>query len=62
MLSLLRDQGVLPADGMVKPEDYQTAVENSCKYKQIFLDAAQNQYEKDLYSKIWPYNDVCDKI
>ncbi|KAI9691729.1 MAG: hypothetical protein M1822_007801 [Bathelium mastoideum] len=61
MLSLFRDQGVLPADGMVQPDDYQTAVENCRKYKQIFLNAAQNQYEQGLYSKIWPYQGVCDE-
>ncbi|KAI8941617.1 hypothetical protein NX059_002830 [Plenodomus lindquistii] len=43
MLSLFRDQGVLPADGMVQPEDYQTAVENCHKYKAVFLNAAENE-------------------
>lgn len=62
MLSLFRDQGVLPADGIVQPEDYQTAIENCRKYKQIFLNAAQNQYERDLYSRIWPYQDVSEGI
>ncbi|KAH7347080.1 hypothetical protein BKA66DRAFT_310497 [Pyrenochaeta sp. MPI-SDFR-AT-0127] len=62
MLSLFRDQGVLPADGMVQPEDYDIAVENCRKYKKIFLDAAQTQDERYLYSKIWPYQDVCDDI
>lgn len=62
MLSLFQDEGVLPSDGMVQPEDYQTAVENCRKYKHIFLNAAQNQYERDLYSKIWPYQDVADEV
>ncbi|KAL9079924.1 MAG: hypothetical protein Q9157_001216 [Trypethelium eluteriae] len=62
MLSLFQDQGVLPADGMVQPTDYQTAVENCRKYKQILLDAAQNQYERDLYSNLWPYQDISDEI
>jgi hypothetical protein len=57
MLSLLQDQGVLPADGMVQPEDYQTAVENCHKYKEVFLNAAENEEEKDLYSKLWPYQE-----
>jgi hypothetical protein len=62
MLSLFREQGVLPADGMVLPEDYDTAVENCRKYRQIFSDAAQTQHERYLYSKIWPYPDVSDEI
>jgi hypothetical protein len=57
MLSLFQDQGVLPADGIVQPEDYQTAVENCHEYKEVFLDAAQNEDERDLYSKLWPYQE-----
>jgi hypothetical protein len=41
MLSLFRDQGVLPPDRMVLPEDYQTAVENCRKYEKVFLNAAE---------------------
>jgi hypothetical protein len=62
MLSLFRDQSILPADGMVLPEDYQTAVENCREYKQIFLNAAQDQEERELYDRIWPYNDVCNDV
>ncbi|PSN74826.1 hypothetical protein BS50DRAFT_606170 [Corynespora cassiicola Philippines] len=58
MLSLFRDKSILPTDGMVSPEDYEVAVENCRKYRKIFLDAAENEYERDLYSKIWPYKDV----
>lgn len=58
MLSLFRAEGVLPADGMVRPEDYQTAIENCRKYKEVFLDTAENEEERDLYSKLWPYQDV----
>ncbi|KAF1851151.1 uncharacterized protein K460DRAFT_28798 [Cucurbitaria berberidis CBS 394.84] len=55
MLSLFQDQGVLPADGMVQPEEYQTAIENCHRYREVFLNAAQNESERDLYSKLWPY-------
>lgn len=57
MLLLLQDEGVLPADGMVRPEDYYTAVGNCRKYKEVFLAAAQNEEERDLYSKLWPYQE-----
>ncbi|KAF1921809.1 phosphotransferase enzyme family protein [Ampelomyces quisqualis] len=57
MLSLLQDQGVLPADGMVRPEDYSNAVENCHKYREVFLAAAQTEEERDLYSKLWPYQE-----
>ncbi|KAH8727686.1 phosphotransferase enzyme family protein [Phaeosphaeriaceae sp. PMI808] len=57
MLSLLQEQGVLPADGMVQPEYYQTAIENCHKYKEVFLSAAENEGERELYSKLWPYQE-----
>lgn len=57
ILSLSQDQGLLLADGMVKPEDYQTAIENCHKYKEVFLGVAQEEGERDLYSKLWPYQE-----
>jgi hypothetical protein len=60
MLSLFRAQGVLPADGMVQSEDYETAIENCHKYREIFLNAAQNEEERDLYSKLWPYQEYSE--
>jgi hypothetical protein len=58
MLSLFRDEGVLPADGMVQPEDYEIALENCRKYREVFLNAAQSKEEKEIFARIWPY-DVC---
>ncbi|KAF1833917.1 hypothetical protein BDW02DRAFT_648020 [Decorospora gaudefroyi] len=57
MLSLLQAQGILPADSMVAPEDYQTSIENCDKYKEVFLNAAESEEERDLYAKLWPYLD-----
>lgn len=62
MLSLFQDQGILPADGIVRPEDYQTAIENCRKYKKILLDVAQTQHERNLFNRIWPYQDVSDNV
>jgi hypothetical protein len=58
MLSLFKDEGVLPADGMVQPEDYEIALENCRKYREVFLNAAQSKEEKEIFARIWPY-DVC---
>lgn len=55
MLALFRDQGVLPVDGMVDPKDYEIAIENNRKFKEIFIGLAQNEAEKELYTKLWPY-------
>lgn len=55
ILELLEEQGILPADGVVSPEDYQTAVDNCCEYKQILLKAAQNETERAMFNRLWPY-------
>jgi hypothetical protein len=60
LLSLFRAQSVLPADGMVQPDDYETAIENCHMYKELFLNAAQNEGERDLYSKLWPYQEISE--
>ncbi|KAG8207763.1 APH domain-containing protein [Trichophyton interdigitale] len=57
MLKLFRDEGVLPEDGMVDPEDYDTAKANSRKFKDIFIGAAKNEQDRELFSKLWPYQD-----
>ncbi|KAL1871860.1 hypothetical protein Plec18167_007011 [Paecilomyces lecythidis] len=57
ILTLFRDQGVLPADGMVDPEDYEKAKENSLKFKDVFVGLGENEEERELYSRLWPYQD-----
>ncbi|KAM5455664.1 hypothetical protein MaudCBS49596_001565 [Microsporum audouinii] len=57
MLKLFRDQGVLPVDGMVDPEDYETAKINCQKFKDIFIKTAKDEEERELFSKLWPYQD-----
>ncbi|EFE31294.1 uncharacterized protein ARB_01916 [Trichophyton benhamiae CBS 112371] len=57
MLKLFRDQGVLPDDGMVDPEDYDTAKTNCQKFKDIFIGLAKDEQERELFSKLWPYQD-----
>ncbi|KKZ65440.1 hypothetical protein EMCG_08730 [[Emmonsia] crescens] len=55
MLKLFRDEGVLPVDGMVDPEDYERAMINCQKFKDVFIDTAKDEEEKELFSKLWPY-------
>ncbi|KAL4780607.1 hypothetical protein BJX76DRAFT_38146 [Aspergillus varians] len=56
MLALFRDQGVLPADGIVHSDDYEAASENSRRFKEVFIGLAQNEAERELYTKLWPYS------
>ena len=57
LLKTFRDEGLLPEDGMVDPEDYDQARKNCQKYKEIFLGLAESEKQKRLFSKIWPYQD-----
>ncbi|OJD19318.1 hypothetical protein AJ78_00677 [Emergomyces pasteurianus Ep9510] len=55
MLKLFRDEGVLPVDGMVDPDNYQTAMINCRKFRDVFIGSAKDEGEKELFSKLWPY-------
>lgn len=57
LLTLFRDQGVLPVDGMVEPQEYETAKENSRKFKEKFIGLAEDEDQRKLFSKLWPYQD-----
>ncbi|KAI9729995.1 MAG: hypothetical protein M1834_006193 [Cirrosporium novae-zelandiae] len=58
LLVLFRDQGVLPVDGMVDPKDYEIAKRNSQKFKEVFVELATDDEERELFSKLWPYQDL----
>lgn len=55
MLLLFREQAVLPVDGMVDPEGYDLALENSRKFKDTFIGLAKDEEEKELFRNLWPY-------
>jgi Phosphotransferase enzyme family len=57
MLSLFRDQGILPVDGKIDPEDYDIASGNCRKFKEIFVGLAQDEAERELFTKVWPYQE-----
>lgn len=60
LLALFRDESVLPADGMVDPKDYEIARKNSRKFKDIFIGLAKDDEEKELVTKLWPYQEPAD--
>lgn len=51
---------MLPADGMVDPKDYEIARKNSRKFKDIFIGLAKDDEEKELVTKLWPYQEPAD--
>ena len=57
LLTLFRNQAVLPVDGMVEPQDYDTALENSRNFKETFIRLAKGDEETELFTKMWPYQE-----
>jgi hypothetical protein len=57
ILKLFRDQSILPDDGRVDPTDYDEAKRQSETFKKLFLNMAENEEERALFDKVWPYQD-----
>ncbi|KAH0551208.1 hypothetical protein GP486_007471 [Trichoglossum hirsutum] len=49
--------GILPADGIVEPEDYETLQTTNLEQKKKFMSLAENESQKAWMNKIWPYQD-----
>ncbi|KAI3148378.1 hypothetical protein CBS147325_3531 [Penicillium roqueforti] len=60
LLKIFRDGSVLPVDGMVLPKDYDTAQKNSRKFKDIIIGLAKDDEEKELFTKLWSYQEPAD--
>lgn len=57
MLLMFREEAVLPADGMVDSEDYESARENCRKIRDILIGLAKDKEEKELFNNLWPYKE-----
>ncbi|KAJ5508002.1 phosphotransferase enzyme family protein [Penicillium freii] len=55
LLTLFRDEAVLPVDGMVDPKDFDIARENCRKFKEIFVRLGKDDDERELFRNLWPY-------
>lgn len=60
MLTFFRDEAVLSVDGMVDPKNYDIALMNSWNFKDIFIGLAKDIEEKELFTKLWPYQESAD--
>lgn len=52
MLKLFQDQAVLPIKGMVEPQNYAMAREESCKFKEVSIGLASDDNQRVLYEKL----------
>ncbi|KAJ5106192.1 hypothetical protein N7456_002867 [Penicillium angulare] len=57
MLLLLREQAILPVDGVVESQDYNVALKNAGRFKEIFVGLRKDDAEKELFNNLWPYKE-----
>lgn len=55
VLHELQDTGLIPLDGMVRREYYELAMELNDRFKREFIDLAENERQRELHAKVWPY-------
>jgi len=47
----------IPLGGMVLRENYEQAVQVNNSVKEMFVGMAEWEVQRDLYARIWPYQD-----
>ncbi|KAJ5217349.1 hypothetical protein N7468_010357 [Penicillium chermesinum] len=55
ILRELQDEGLIPLGGMVRPQYYERAMELNNHFKHAFIDLAENERQRELHAKVWPY-------
>lgn len=51
----LDDAGLIPFGGMVRREDYERARQASNHFKQEFVELAEDDRQRELHARVWPY-------
>jgi hypothetical protein len=57
LMEQFQNAGLLPIDGVVHPEDYETLQRTNDTLKTRFLSLAESEEETAWMEKIWPYQD-----
>ena len=55
VLHQLQDEDLLPLGGMIRQEIFQASQKINSHLKEMFIDYAPSEAQKELYSRIWPY-------
>jgi hypothetical protein len=55
ILHQLQDDGGILLGGMVRPEYYDRAMELNNYFRREFIDLAENEHQRELHTKVWPY-------
>jgi hypothetical protein len=54
----LQDEAMIALGGMVRPDDYERLREFNKRSMRDFIDLAENDRQKALHAKVWPYPDI----
>jgi hypothetical protein len=57
VLHQLQNDNLIPLGGMVLRENYEQALHINNSVREMFVDMAESESQKVLYSRIWPYQD-----
>jgi hypothetical protein len=57
LMEEFQNAGLLPIDGVVHPEDYETLQRTNDALKTRFFSLAESEEERAWMDKIWPYQD-----
>ncbi|KAF2124066.1 hypothetical protein P153DRAFT_412352 [Dothidotthia symphoricarpi CBS 119687] len=57
VLHQLQDDNLIPLGGMVLPENYEQALHINNTVKEMFVNMAESESQRVLFSRIWPYQD-----
>lgn len=55
ILHQLQNDGLIPLGGMVRPGYYDRAMELNNYFRNEFINLAENEHQRELHSKVWPY-------
>lgn len=58
ILSIFRDGWGLPPNGMVDPADFDRVRTAVREMRDSFIESIDNEAEKELYARLWPYQDT----
>ena len=57
VLHQLQNDNLIPLGGMVLRENYEQAMHINNNVREMFVDMAESESQRILYSRIWPYQD-----
>jgi hypothetical protein len=58
ILSLFRENWGLPPNGMVDPTEFDQVQTAVAELRDSFIDGADNEAERELFTRLWPYQDA----